>query len=724
MFKERRSRIKKNLQGFKASFKNSRTFRQTLLILFCIPFVLVMFFQFVLYRSAYQNMLKDKENSKQSIMTLASTQSDSEFSVLAGSADALAWKSSLLESLVFPGRITPDKSFQIVQALKDYIHATDFITDATLYSRTGNTVYSSSGDVVKLTGPYAPGGSPIGYSWQLKDSKFSACELCCMEGGGLCLLLHCIPNSDGYLGSLVLSIDEEALFSYVCGDDTEMMVFSPDNELLYAAKDAAEGPETLEEDHISADCGLLFYRQEPTNSPKWVYSFNQNMQPLFIVSLIMVILLAGVGTYLVYNPMRKLLSSVQSSTTQVNYQGNDWAFLFATLKLLSDKSTQSDYSLNKLLSHFQKAYLINLIEDRHDAEIEKLFNSTPNVMPQQGNFVLFITYNRISGVLSQSEIEHTIQRLSNLPPACGNAFSFEYRCSLLTLINISVTDEDGLDDRIAELNNMISVYTQNLPNRFLRSSRLFHHLSALQPIYQQVISECVSVNGSSLSKDDLIQQINISIGSLVDRNEESGTVIVDYLLSGIKASELSPKDKYDCYTHILKSLSSFGEKYGLRQFSEIIPSFDSSLDGMAAYVEKESLRMLHEIYSRINYRQYGYFVAANNYIENHYMECNLSLTAIASELGISASYLSRIFTATCGKRFTQVLNDLRISKAKELLADKDVLIRRIAEDVGFLTVQNFMRVFKQSTGITPSEYRMSILYQQPPQDGGAEQAEQ
>lgn len=90
------------------------------------------------------------------------------------------------------------------------------------------------------------------------------------------------------------------------------------------------------------------------------------------------------------------------------------------------------------------------------------------------------------------------------------------------------------------------------------------------------------------------------------------------------------------------------------------------------------------------------------------MDSSLSLDGVAAQLGISPPYLSRIFSEIDGKRFTQYLSDLRIEKAKLLLADDSRLVRDIGQDVGFLTIQNFMRVFKAKTGVTPSEYRSTL----------------
>ena len=135
-------------------------------------------------------------------------------------------------------------------------------------------------------------------------------------------------------------------------------------------------------------------------------------------------------------------------------------------------------------------------------------------------------------------------------------------------------------------------------------------------------------------------------------------------------------------------------------------------DALPEVLRSCAAAQLHEIFIKLDNRQRKYFIEAKTYMESHYMEYDLSLNAIAEKIGISASYLSRIFTSAYNMHFTQKLNDLRIEKSKELLADHDRLIRDIAQEVGFFTVQNFMRVFKQRTGITPSEYRLTLSCQQ------------
>ncbi|MCI8397841.1 MAG: helix-turn-helix transcriptional regulator [Oscillibacter sp.] len=88
-----------------------------------------------------------------------------------------------------------------------------------------------------------------------------------------------------------------------------------------------------------------------------------------------------------------------------------------------------------------------------------------------------------------------------------------------------------------------------------------------------------------------------------------------------------------------------------------------------------------------------------------YANGNLSLNMIAEQLGMNQAYLSTLFTRWQGEGFVDYLNRYRVEKAKSLLELTDSLIRDVGYKVGFNSVQNFNRVFKKQTGMTPQQYR-------------------
>ena len=94
---------------------------------------------------------------------------------------------------------------------------------------------------------------------------------------------------------------------------------------------------------------------------------------------------------------------------------------------------------------------------------------------------------------------------------------------------------------------------------------------------------------------------------------------------------------------------------------------------------------------------------AIDYVRRHYQN-DLSLADAAGDAGVSPSYLSRLFKEECGIGFAEYLNRFRVERAKRLIADGEMKLKEIVNNVGFNNYNYFFKVFKEITGMTPSEY--------------------
>ena len=92
------------------------------------------------------------------------------------------------------------------------------------------------------------------------------------------------------------------------------------------------------------------------------------------------------------------------------------------------------------------------------------------------------------------------------------------------------------------------------------------------------------------------------------------------------------------------------------------------------------------------------------YIDEHFHE-DLSLTAVADLFFFNRSYFSTIFKSHVGKSFSDYLADIRMERAKALLADPANKVQEVAERVGYHDASYFARAFKRKTGFAPEEYR-------------------
>lgn len=95
------------------------------------------------------------------------------------------------------------------------------------------------------------------------------------------------------------------------------------------------------------------------------------------------------------------------------------------------------------------------------------------------------------------------------------------------------------------------------------------------------------------------------------------------------------------------------------------------------------------------------------YMQEHYQE-KLSLQTVADCCYVSQWHLSKLLNRYAGKSFYDILNSVRIQKAKELLADPSLKIGEIGEQVGYSDTGHFARTFKKLEGMSANEYRNSL----------------
>lgn len=74
---------------------------------------------------------------------------------------------------------------------------------------------------------------------------------------------------------------------------------------------------------------------------------------------------------------------------------------------------------------------------------------------------------------------------------------------------------------------------------------------------------------------------------------------------------------------------------------------------------------------------------AQIFLEDNFTDHNLTLKAVADQVGLNKKYLSTQFTRRCGCTFISYLNNLRLRYAQELLARTDLKIYEISDRVGY-----------------------------------------
>lgn len=84
----------------------------------------------------------------------------------------------------------------------------------------------------------------------------------------------------------------------------------------------------------------------------------------------------------------------------------------------------------------------------------------------------------------------------------------------------------------------------------------------------------------------------------------------------------------------------------------------------------------------------------------------ISLTGIADQIGVSANYLSDVFSRETGETYLKYLTKVRMRIAAHYIESKPSMsINEIAEKTGYVNSKHFLHIFKKNFGMTPSEYK-------------------
>ncbi|MDO4948944.1 MAG: AraC family transcriptional regulator [Bacteroidales bacterium] len=87
-----------------------------------------------------------------------------------------------------------------------------------------------------------------------------------------------------------------------------------------------------------------------------------------------------------------------------------------------------------------------------------------------------------------------------------------------------------------------------------------------------------------------------------------------------------------------------------------------------------------------------------------YLNPNVSLASLCTEVGTNTAYLSAIFNNRLGGNFKTIINRYRIRYAKMLIIRRDSSIQAVYLHSGFVSRSVFYAAFKRETGWTPKQF--------------------
>ena len=146
----------------------------------------------------------------------------------------------------------------------------------------------------------------------------------------------------------------------------------------------------------------------------------------------------------------------------------------------------------------------------------------------------------------------------------------------------------------------------------------------------------------------------------------------------------------------------YGEMDEKREYYQVIVR--SKLLELHGLIMRNVPKRLNKRGSSKTYSMLNKIQNALDFINSNYTE-DITLSEVAVQAELRISQFSKLFKHMCGMSFVTYLNNVRVSKAEEMIINTLECITDIALGCGFNSIRNFNRTFKKLKGTTPSDLR-------------------
>ncbi|MFD0960520.1 helix-turn-helix domain-containing protein [Paenibacillus chungangensis] len=281
------------------------------------------------------------------------------------------------------------------------------------------------------------------------------------------------------------------------------------------------------------------------------------------------------------------------------------------------------------------------------------------------------------------------EQIDNLLTPIANTLEWDSHNCIFTIgISDVCHDSDSLTKAFQQAQNRVQLRQLNDQLQIIDYNEKPENVY-LTPAMEQELQGYISSGNVTRAKDWIADKLSRLASRQAARKQYKllAHLIINKIIQIIHPLGMATSDAEEA----LKKMESC---YSYEQFQALL---DEVLEGVTSQLPER--------------RQEDWIAFVIDYLNQNY-DKEISQEMIADNMNITTSYLSTYFKEKIGINFKDYLNQLRMSKAKELLASTDQKIQDIASQVGYQSKNPFIRMFRKYTGLTPTEYRKEYSKQE------------
>ena len=637
---------------------------------------------------------------------------------------------SVIYTTLIPDREDASASYECISVLNATLSGLDSVRDIFLYTRGSDRVYSANYGAAEL---------PLSTSQTMLE-RHSQEDVAYQQGtenwislaqydGRIYLICDFLYSIDHPVGILAaeLTRDMFACAPEAAGEETYYELLLPEGDrFFWSASDSPADEVVAARQSNQFGYQLSYYAQEPTLL-SFVMRALRVLVPLCLLLLLFDSLLAFDLAHILYAPVGKLVRTIQEKwpTAEDPEEKDAYGLITQALKNSSDREEAMTAAVQTYIPHMLESICFRLLEGGEVDEIKLrtvlAAGKYPWLSDQQGVLLVFAflkqdyqpldaVENEVILIAVQKEVEEDCRngRIAVLFPKLGR------------LVFVGTADDPAAEDSLTVLLRRRLEQTAQKNNLHLETSSFFAwdqlqdlpgvFKEAMQQLerqiyYRQPDDDAQSTAEKEVLPDTLLQIIRAYQGHVDASQTLKAVSAVEQGLRTILARNASEQEKQETLRALRDELLTFliardADVTSLRL--AVLPAeigsreYDEFLSLLQTLTETLSNHKLHTAVLRMK-----------ELVWEEYADASLSLSYVADVLKMNQSYLSTLFAREQGEGFLEYLLHYRVEKAKIMLECTDTSVKEVGFKVGFSSAQNFNRVFKRYTGMTPGQYKRS-----------------
>ena len=230
-------------------------------------------------------------------------------------------------------------------------------------------------------------------------------------------------------------------------------------------------------------------------------------------------------------------------------------------------------------------------------------------------------------------------------------------------------------DTIEELNQKEYEYPIEKEKNMI-NSLVFGNVEEAKKIYTEIIEDSMEYSYKAINM--CIFHIIFDLDKVIHNIKKNNIVNIDFNVNS--------------FIEIFKNAESM---------KEINDAFNTMVENICSIINDKKKHKHKDLIDKII-----------EFINEDFKNQDLSIEKIADNFAMNATYIGRLFKSYTQKGINELINEVRINKAKELLQDEKNSIEGISQKCGFSNISYFYKIFKNVNGTTPNEYRKNAISEQ------------